>query len=163
MKNEKISGLGVFAVVVTLMVVAVVAVGIYEAGSPSTQRAKTLDQRRVDALTQISYAVNSYYQAQHALPDNLQMLTALGQTYYAVSSINDPETGTPFEYRVVDPTTFELCATFNFPSDAANGGPYPQPQPVTSPVMPMSQMNWYQHAAGHVCEQQAVTAPPVVK
>ena len=155
--QKKISGLQVFAVIVSVMVVAAVVVGIQQAGSPSTQRAKTLDQRRADALSQIVSAVEAYYGYTFTLPTSLDALAADSRTSYAVTSIKDPETGAAFEYRAIDAATFELCTTFAYPSDATDGSGGPVARPMMPAPMPGSSMTWYPHAAGHVCQQENVT------
>lgn len=99
---------------VTLMVI--IAVGTAVAGilgGPYTPRQLRLDERRVNDLEQIRTAVQIY--AQNQEPDALpSSLTALGQAqgWSHILGMRDPESGLPYEYRVLDPKTFEVCATF---------------------------------------------------
>lgn len=144
-----------FVGAVSLMVAAVIAGGIYVAGSPSTSRAKILDQRRADALSQVSSALDQFYATNFALPPSLDDLKNSQTTNYAVSSIVDPETQKPIVYHVIDAQTYELCTTFAFPSqDQLDGtGRAMVSKPMPAGAYPSDNMNWYVHGAGDVCQR----------
>ncbi len=152
MNVSKTAGLKIFATLITTMVVATVAYGISVAGSPSASRAKTLDQRRADALTQVSSALDQYYADNFALPSALDELKNSPNTGYAAYSTVDPETQQPLEYRTVDDRTYELCATFAFPSQNSNNAGPVVSKPIPVGAYPSDPMNWYAHAAGHICQ-----------
>jgi hypothetical protein len=89
-------------------IVVVVAAGLFVAGAPSEERARRLDERRLQELRDISYAANLYLDRHKRLPVSLPELAAEGGSSIR---LQDPE-GRPYEYRVTGEKTYELCATF---------------------------------------------------
>ena len=92
----------ILAVVVTLVAAFLVM------RSPSDERMRRLDQRRVDELSTIQQAVEAYFRTHDRLPADLDAAA----TGFFVSR-NDPVTGQPYEYAVVDARTYRLCAVFD--------------------------------------------------
>ena len=132
-------GLKVFLALAILVVAAAVGYGIYLVGSPAGQRSLKFDERRVSDLENISYAVDAYWDRTKGLPDTLEGLK--GPRYF-VQSIEDPETGAPYEYRVIDGANYELCAVFNAASAQEEKG-FPR----------LYSARMAEHAAGRVCFQ----------
>lgn len=101
--------------------------GIVLAGSPMSERLRKLDERRIEQFNAIRNEAaaitlgNTRYQPPeereivNPLPASLQELQR--QAVYQKVDITDPETGEPYAYTVLSPSTFELCADFNFPRD----------------------------------------------
>lgn len=140
-KESRMAGYGIGG----LIVVSVVA-GFFIIGSPQTQRDIRIDNDRVSDLQSIqSQIVYSYWQSKGALPSSLDDLNDPVVGFVAPT---DPETGAAYGYRVVNNTTFELCATF---TEASVGG-----QTVTKPISadPYGQ-NWT-HEAGEQCFERAI-------
>jgi len=79
-------------------------------GTPKEQRARRLDQQRIMDLQNIEATVLNYYQAEEALPENLEEAF---KTSYAIPK--DPETNLNknYSYQKVDTSTFKLCADFS--------------------------------------------------
>ena len=100
-------GLVIGAVVV---VIATLGYSIYLVGTPGQQRDVRLDDRRIDDLRNISHNIDTYLEINKELPGDLQDLK--GPRFY-VDSVDDPETGAPYEYRVKKGTDYELCAVFS--------------------------------------------------
>ncbi|MFC2095816.1 hypothetical protein ACFLSW_05210 [Candidatus Bipolaricaulota bacterium] len=94
---------------VIVIVVAAVIVGALLLDSPAQERLRRLDERRVSDLAELGRAVSVYWTQEGSLPSSLNELTRDREFYVDLS---DPETGNPYEYRVVDDTTYELCAVF---------------------------------------------------
>jgi hypothetical protein len=117
----------------------VLAIGLFSAGSPRTARFEEIDRRRVTEIQQISNSVEGYYRERRELPGTLDSLLRFPSTY--VESVQDPVTHRPYEYRTVDSTTYELCATF----DGAN----PSDRRF-APGRPDSPGFW-RHGRGHTC------------
>lgn len=115
----------ILAVVVTLVAAFLVM------RSPSEERMRRLDQRRVDELTTLQQAVEAYVRKHDRLPADLDA-AADG---FAVSR-NDPVTGQPYEYAVVDARTYRLCAVFE---TTAEGG------------MATARLFQWAHGAGRHC------------
>lgn len=107
---QHISGQKIFGAVVVIAVVAAIAYGIFLAGAPSQERQRKLDDQRVQHLQQISSVVNQYYAEKKTLPENLSVLLNRPTTYF--ESVVDPETKAPYEYLLLDPPEYRLCAVF---------------------------------------------------
>jgi len=101
--------------------------GIMLSGSPATQRLYRFDEKRMENLTGIHQEImNIVYDGEpyrtdilprKAVPATLEEVQAAA--VYTRPEISDPETGAPYEYRVVSRTVYELCATFNFERNEA--------------------------------------------
>jgi hypothetical protein len=118
-----------FAVVASAVVGFAVVWGFVLAGSPSTRRVQLMDERRLQDLQAIVRAIgaesvettftlktDSARHLKHPLPGTLEEVAKNDR--YEKLSIHDPETGQPYEYKVVSSTTFQLCATFSQPRNA---------------------------------------------
>ena len=99
-------GLVIGAVVV---VVATLGYSIYLVGTPGEQRDVRLDRERVSHLRDISRNIDTYYRLNGEMPVSLEDL--VGPRFY-VESIEDPETGIPYEYWNFEDAAYELCAFF---------------------------------------------------
>ncbi len=103
------SGAQVFFGVAIVAVLAAVVGGVLLMGSPSEQRQRQLDRRRVDDLQKIAAAIDVYRTRQQRLPASLD---DLGQAPGRGPSFRDPATGLAYEYRVRGDSAYELCASF---------------------------------------------------
>ncbi|MFC2078837.1 hypothetical protein ACFLSZ_02545 [Candidatus Bipolaricaulota bacterium] len=92
-----------------VVVLAAVIVGVILLDSPAQERVRRLDERRVDDLQDLSYAVDIYWTREGTLPVSL---ADLSNEERIVRDLRDPETGQPYEYRIVGDNTYELCAEF---------------------------------------------------
>jgi hypothetical protein len=95
--------------VVTVAVAAAVVAGIYVLGSPSEERSRRLDGRRVQDLAGISRAVDLYWTRESRFPASLDQLRA--DTGAGITLV-DPLTGAPYDYRPLEDGQYELCASF---------------------------------------------------
>lgn len=138
-----------------VLVLLAIALGFQVAGSPETARGRGLDDQRAQALRTIAGCVAGFGMDQRALPASLEALREFGQYEYCLSSINDPETKMPYEYRIVSASaispagirvgTFELCAEFTRSSDG-----------TTEPVGPYGVDKWAKHGTGRSCDTETV-------
>ncbi|MDD4803813.1 MAG: DUF5671 domain-containing protein [Candidatus Pacebacteria bacterium] len=104
-KNMRIS-----LYVVSTIILASVIYGIVVIGLPSTQRARNLDQTRINDLMSIqSQIVYSEWQNKGDIPVNLEALKDPISNYTVPL---DPETKQNYEYKKITKNSFELCATF---------------------------------------------------
>ncbi len=101
-------GLGIVLVVATIIWSFAIM------GSPGKQRMLRFDDRRVSDLQNIQYQVINYWQQKEKLPTTLEEL-ANPLSGWALPVPPQFEKGETYEYRVLAPTTFELCATFALP------------------------------------------------
>ncbi|OGZ10505.1 MAG: hypothetical protein A3D65_04160 [Candidatus Lloydbacteria bacterium RIFCSPHIGHO2_02_FULL_50_13] len=107
-------------------VVVAIVLGFTVGGSPNTARKQGLDTQRANDLREIAGCVANFGGNQKRLPDTLDELSSSGQYAYCSARLADPETGVPYEYRVVShgavisgvrEGAFELCANFTLEAD----------------------------------------------
>jgi hypothetical protein len=96
-----------------LSVVAVTVAGLFAIGPPVDERARRLDDRRVEDLEAISRAADVYFERHHGLPGSL---AALGRQGGLSIKEQDP-LGAAYEYRITGAEAYELCATFERESE----------------------------------------------
>lgn len=92
-----------------VVVAAVLALAFMAIGSPSAQRDLRLDERRLDDIADLRTEVLVFWKREKALPTDLATLAA---SPGATVPTRDPVTGAPYEYAVVAPDRFRLCAVF---------------------------------------------------
>ncbi len=114
-------GYGIAAIVI---VFGTVVWGMFFAGTPFAERARRMDDLRVNHLRTIQQEIynivyegtDRYNQGRpfeempHPLPESLDAVVE--NASYQRPSIIDPSTGEPYEYVIHDETAFSLCATF---------------------------------------------------
>lgn len=93
----------------SILVVGAIGGGLWLVGSPDDARLQKLDDRRVQDLQQIVYAVERYAEEHEELPT---LLEDVQQQYNFVLSLTDPEDQEPYVYRTSDSLAFSVCATF---------------------------------------------------
>ncbi|TXH00848.1 MAG: hypothetical protein E6P95_02985 [Candidatus Moraniibacteriota bacterium] len=127
-----------------------IVLGFVVSGSPMTERLRGLDNTRETDLSMLAGCIESYALDIGRLPTSLADLRQSNQYSYCSGSMNDPETGEAYEYRIVMASRqealtlvgeFELCATFALPSDEQENFS----QFANSNV-------WAIHGAGHSCD-----------
>jgi hypothetical protein len=112
----------VLAFVASAFVAAVIVASFTIMQSPGTARLKKADATRTDDLVWIRNAVRSYYKSEGHLPESLANLVDRLEP----ARLRDPLTQAPYNYRVVDPDHFELCARFALDSRTERGLTYPE-------------------------------------
>ncbi len=100
----------VVGVVAIVVVAAAVVVGLVRLGSPSEERSRRFDERRVEDLRRIADNVDLYLTREGTLPTSLEALRA---SPLPPIRITDPARGTLYEYAATGDTTFELCGQFD--------------------------------------------------
>lgn len=116
--TKKQIGVRIFIGVISLLVVTATIIGLVIAGSPSMERARRLDERRVSDLQQMSYSMDQFWNNEKRLPNTIDELRGNRDVY--VQGVLDPETGIPYEYNVKGDKAYELCANFQTSSTASN-------------------------------------------
>lgn len=142
-----------FGIGAAVAVIASFCIGIGVAGTPSEQRHLEADNRRVQDLRAIAWAIYSgrqpnglnqpsLNQSGNPLPTSLSELVGKGIN---ASQALDPETKKPYEYRVRAGTVYELCATFSGPAETHQ--------------VPGAQ--FWNHGKGRTCFTLNASQPPV--
>ncbi len=152
------------------MILFGIALGFFVAGSPSTARKRAFDDRRSSDLESLSTCINDYAQRSQKFPDSLESLSQSAFLSYCGNG-RDPETGKPYEYRVVtafslDPNAlnpdaktvwegvYELCADFSLKSS----GQMFQDGGMSSVIaLPDPDTGWYSHSEGRNCKTKTVS------
>jgi len=93
-------------VLLGIFVLALIIEGIIIAGSPISQKDIKLDNNRLQAFNNIKYQIENYYRANHKMPNLLSDLSLN-------INIQDPETKTNFDYKIIPPYSYQLCTTFS--------------------------------------------------
>jgi len=104
----------------TAAVIAVLGIGIWEAGSPTQARLLAQDRQRAQDLSAIATRAQRYYSNTGSLPASLEACDANPGTY--VEHKTDRITGRHYEYQVIDQTHFEVAAEFVLPSGPPRSG-----------------------------------------
>ncbi len=136
----------------SVVVVGMLALGFILAGSPSHQREIRMDEQRVNHLTTIQDQLISYWQVKRELPSSLNELK--NDLIYFTPPL-DPETGMAYEYKVLDPLRFELCATFNQKIPSEN------PDSPSNPAYNYDykygyNADFWNHEAGRACFERTI-------
>lgn len=148
-----------FAFATSAVVLILIMGAFFIVGSPMKARLQQFDQQRVYDLQNVQSQVVNYWQRKGQLPTNLNDLTDSISGYQAPK---DPQTGNSYEYSIKNSATltFELCATFNLPSQNQTGAkPAPYPDYYNGPYS----QNW-DHASGRVCFERTIDQqlyPPI--
>ncbi|MEO5635453.1 MAG: DUF5671 domain-containing protein [Candidatus Paceibacterota bacterium] len=101
----------VFSGVGVVLVVSAISYSFMIMGSPAKQRMLRLDDRRVGDLQNIQYQVINFWQQKEKLPTDLKELSN-PISGYSLPVPPEFEKGEKYEYTVLGPLKFELCATF---------------------------------------------------
>ena len=110
-------------IAVALVVMAVVT-GLVMLGSPSEQRARRLDERRLRALQTIQVAIDEHWRSHGRRPESIAELMREPR---AVSETKDPVTGREYGYRAIAERSYQLCAGFERSDTAERDAPFAVP------------------------------------
>jgi len=99
-----------------LIILISIVLGFVIIGSPKSQRLKRLDFEKINDIQQLQSSVVSFWQVNNKLPQGLEEVR--GQ--YGYFDMNQPDSSKPYEYSIVSPNSFEICAEFNFDSGDQN-------------------------------------------
>jgi hypothetical protein len=129
----------VLSVIAALVALAAVTTSIW-LNPPSENRARSLDQERLDGLKVTERAINKYYDIHHALPADLKVLDA-EKNQPIQANWYDPQTHEPLEYKILGQQSYSLCARFARNSDWQNTKEY----------------DFKKHSAGRDCFEYSVS------
>lgn len=147
-----------WAIVVSVAVVASIITGFSVIGSPQTQRLLRIDNQKVSDLQNIQWQIINYWQKKGSLP------TELNEINDPISGFvvpNDPQqTGSSYSYNKTGAMSFELCADFNLEMQLGNRGM----AIPTEPYMNGKTENW-DHSSGRTCFSRTIDPQlyPVIK
>ena len=122
---------------VSVVVVASVVAGLIVVGSPTQERKRKLDTRRVTDLQALAGALDTYWTRHGALPGDIHAV----EEEVLLQPLTDPESGAAYTYRMTGEQSFELCASFH--TDATDASPV-RPKPT-------SRFGTWAHGQGVCC------------
>ena len=140
-QNFKSSGPKQIAIISGVAVLITVAIGFWLVGTPSMQRDRKLDERRISDLQMLESYVTSFWQNNKQLPKLLSDLKFDNLP-------KDPQTGIQYDYIVTGDLSYQLCADFKLISQVTNDK-IPQVYPSFYPE------NW-DHKSGRVCFNRTI-------
>ena len=108
------------AVAAVTAVIASVVAGLLVIGSPSEERARRVDARRVADLQGIKSATDLYWTRHARLPASLDELTSEPGVRLSTA---DPESSEGYGYQALDSLRYEVCASFERESGEISGRP----------------------------------------
>lgn len=127
-------------IIVIVASAATIVSGILIAGSPKEARLRNFDLQRTSDLSELRFFVENYYRENEKLPEDL--------TATQLKDIKDPESGQPYEYRIIDESTYELCAIFSLSAEESENSFRRFP----------GEDEWHFHEAGKQCFQKKIPA-----
>lgn len=127
---------------VSLVILTLIITGFAFIGSPQKAREVNEDRMRVDNLRYIQDEVVRYWDLKKTLPQNLNELN--DPLNYVVIPV-DPETQKEYEYKILTPTSFEICAEFK----TADSGEETYAKYDTT-------YQYFKHVAGRNCFERTI-------
>ncbi|KKQ80569.1 MAG: hypothetical protein UT02_C0006G0019 [Parcubacteria group bacterium GW2011_GWC2_38_7] len=134
----------IFGIILAVVVLASIIMGFFIIGTPAEQRRIKMDVQRLNDLQTIQSQVVDYWIRKEVLPSNLE---SLQDNISGFIVPQDPETKIAYEYSIVEPLKFDLCARFATSSKEQFAGK--QQTMVATPYGPFQQ-NW-DHEIGRTC------------
>lgn len=129
--------------VMTVVVLGAIGLGVHHLETPSEVREAAIDERQVDDLRTIQWAIEEQYRTEEALPDSLESLYAPAKPPTA------PEGRESYQYSITSESEYSLCATFAQSSNDQNEfRSFPAEK----------NYNWY-HEAGEWCFERKIVEP----
>lgn len=169
LRDNKYQFIKFFDWTVVAIIITVVGLGFFVAGTPQSQRLVRLDERRVSDLQNIQWQIVNYWQRKEVLPEALNDLVDLIGGFIVPV---DPETGEQYEYSVGGDLSFNLCAIFSTSSSEVVGKTRLEPA-RSMPVVPGikgkpysgDSYNIWSHDLGRVCFERIIDPDlyPVIK
>ncbi len=98
-----------------ILAIAAVSVSIW-LNPPSEIKARTFDKERLGNLETTSNAINIYFDGRHVLPAELKILDS-DEVVHRLAKWHDPVTHAPYEYKIIDKYSYQLCADFERETD----------------------------------------------
>ena len=139
----------ILAFVVSAVVLGSIIAGFFIVGSPSDQRNRRFDEQRTQELQMLQSQVINYWTLKEKLPENLDLLQDDISGFIVPK---DPGTKMSYEYKIIDPLQFELCATFA--ASSKDTGLLSDGTKYYSPYESFQQ-NW-EHEAGRACFSRTI-------
>lgn len=139
-KTQKISqGVKIFIWTISTIILLIIIIGFFVAGSPFKQRLIRFDRQRINDLSSLQWQIKEYWRLKTKLPATLNELR---DNISGFIPPTDPQTKESYGYQATDELSFELCANFNLDAAADKFRPTEYKN---------EQENFWDYQAGHFC------------
>jgi len=148
-EEQKTKVLRILAIVSGVLVLGSVVLGFFIVGTPSEQRNRRFDDQRLNDLQVMQSQVVDYWTKKNALPTKL---ADLQDNISGFMVPTDPNTQIAYEYNIISPLSFNLCANFagsNLTDSLVNR------EPTYYSPYDNYQQNW-SHDKGRVCFERTI-------
>lgn len=136
-----------FGLCATIVVALVLALGFTHSDSPAKVREMKIDTQQTTDLSDMQYRIEDHYRLNNVLPKDVQTV------YIGAPAPHSVAGRVSYEYKTVDATTFELCATFAYPSQNTALNVL---QPATVSGEMKNPYNNWDHGVGKTCFERKV-------
>lgn len=154
------------AIKASVWVVLLIVFSFMVIGSPKSQRALRLDEKRIQDLQSVQWSIINFWQQKERLPETLaEISNPLSGTTIPV----DPEfeKGRVYEYKKTADMSFELCATFSADmpkgwQEYSNGGGIAYPMmaerdvATSAPYPGVAANESWDHKIGRTCYERTI-------
>jgi uncharacterized membrane protein YjfL (UPF0719 family) len=140
----------------TVVVFIILVSGFFLVGSPLKQREIRMDEQRIADLQNLQGSIVTYWQYKDELPSSLGVLQ---NDLTGFIPAKDPETNQDYEYKILGPLQFQLCATFLHPNPYRDQKEYYEPIPYPTSYVEGYYAPSYQvwdHGAGLTCFERTI-------
>lgn len=135
----------ILTAIVAVVVVASIVLGFFIVGTPTDQRERRFDEQRTSDLQTLQSQIVDYWVRKNSLPTSLNELE---DSIIGFIVPVDPDNKKTYEYKIINPLSFELCAVFSRSSEES-GLTRQSIKEYNSPY-DLFQQNW-NHEAGRYC------------
>jgi hypothetical protein len=135
----------ILTAIVAIVVIASIVWGFFVVGTPTDQRERRFDDERISDLQILQSQIVDYWVKKDSLPSSLNHLEDSIMGFVVPV---DPSSKKAYEYRIISPLNFELCAVFSKSSELS-GLTTTNVKEYNSPYNSFQQ-NW-NHEAGRYC------------
>jgi hypothetical protein len=143
-----------FALGATVVVGALLVLGFTNSDTPTKVREMKIDAQQVSDLSDMQYRIEDHHKINNALPKDVTTV------YVGVPAPKAVEGRAAYEYKVVDTDTYELCATFAYPSQNVD---VEASQPILLERDLKNPYNNWDHGAGKTCFERTPVIDPMIQ
>ena len=136
-----------FAAGASAIVLIVLGLGFFNSDTPQEARQMRFDQQQIDNLSDMQWRIDDHFQINKSLPQSVDVL------YVGSDAPQAPEGREAYKYTVIDADTYELCATFEYPSNQRGSD---TTRPVVTDESLKNPYNNWDHGAGETCFERTV-------
>ena len=107
----------IFNCIIIPLTILSLALAIFMMESPIHARYRRIDEKTLNKLSDIKYAISNYNVEYKELPNNLETLKKADRVYLDTEDFNSIDASHPIKYTMVDNDSYSLCADFHLNTD----------------------------------------------